>query len=184
MSNRLLDREHSFLLIIDIQEKFLPVLDDIEHVIQNAGILIQAALQLDIPIVVSEQFPRGLGSTVETLRNLLPQHVKTFEKTSFSCLGDLRLTNYIKSLKRQQAIIAGIETHICVNQTTHHLLECGFEPHIIADAVTSRTQQNRDAGLRKMESSRAIISSTEIALFELLRGSSHPMFKDIQKLVK
>lgn len=184
MSNRLLDRDNSFLLIIDIQEKFLPVIDNIQQVIDNTAILIQAAEKLEIPIVVSEQFPRGLGSTVETLKQLLPEKTRTFEKTSFSCLGDLRLTNYIKSLRRQQVIIVGIEAHICVNQTVHHFLECGFTPHVIADAVTSRAQQNRDIALQKMNVSGAVISSVETALFELLRGSTHPLFRPIQKLIK
>ena len=184
MSNRILNSEDSFLLVIDIQEKFMPVVHNADELIHNTGIMIQAAYELNIPIVVSEQFPRGLGSTAEHLKNLLRPETRIFEKTAFSCMGDLRLTNYIKSLKRHQVIVTGLEAHVCVNQTVHHLLESGYEPHIIRDAITSRNPNNKSTTIRKMVRSGAVLSCTEMALFEMMRGSTHPAFRSVQKLIK
>ncbi|RJP57923.1 MAG: hydrolase [Candidatus Auribacter fodinae] len=183
MKQQLLSTETSTLLIIDIQEKFLATIPDLDTVIDNTAKMIAAAVELDIPIIVSEQYPRGLGNTVDTIRRSVPADASVFEKTSFSCLGNSDLRECLVRHKRNQVIITGIETHICVQQTACDLLAAGFVPHIISDAVSSRHQNNKNAGLNKMHDAGAVISSVEIALFELLRDSSHPSFKKLRHLV-
>ena len=183
-SNRLLRPDQAVLLIVDVQEKFLTVIHEMEHIVKNIAVLIQTACELSIPVIVSEQYPEGLGGTVEVLSRLLPEGTAVFKKTSFGCLGEPEISSYLRSLDRRQVIVTGIETHICVNQTVHQLIKSGYEPHLIEDGVSSRDPVNIAVGLRKMIQSGAIPSCVEMALFELTGSASHPSFKVLRKLVK
>jgi nicotinamidase-related amidase len=175
----MLERERTALVVVDVQEAFRPAVGEFETVARNAGILVQGARALDLPIVVTEQYPRGLGHTVPEVAEHL-DGVEPLEKVVFSAaradgfgLGD-----------RDQALVCGIEAHVCVEQTVQDLLDRDVEVHVAADAVTSRTALNRRLGVEKMERSGAWVTSTEMALFELVGRAGTDEFKRIQALVK
>lgn len=180
----LLKASEAVLLVVDIQDKFTDVILNANMVIEKTAILIQAAAQLEIPIVVSEQYPKGLGHTVDALIHLLPTNAVTLEKTAFGCLGDEEITTHLAGLKRKKIMLCGIEAHVCVNQTAHQLLTAGYEVHLIQDAISSRHAENRTIGIQKMLASGAIAGCTEMALFELMQTAKHPAFKSLQALVK
>ncbi len=141
------------------------------------------AQALDVPILLTEQYPEGMGSTIPEIAELL-DGVKPLAKTSFSCCGDDGFTEAFANVGREQALLVGIETHICVWQTAYDLLESDYEVHVVADAVSSRKAENKHIGLENMRDSGAIMTCTETALFELLRVAEGPKFKKILKLVK
>jgi nicotinamidase-related amidase len=177
-----LDRGRAALVVIDVQEAFRPVVLDFERVAANVGVLVQGARILGLPLLVTEQYPRGLGETVpEVARHL--DGVERLEKTSFSAVGADGFPAALADM-RDQVLLCGIEAHVCVNQTAEDLLATGREVHVVRDAVTSRTPENRDLGVHKMEHSGAVVTSVETALFELLREAGTPEFKEIQSLVK
>ncbi len=176
---RTLQRDRAALVVVDVQEAFRPAVEGFDTVVENTRRLIEGASALDIPVIVTEQYPKGLGKTVEELEESLSS-VTPFEKTAFSAV---RAEGFTLD-GRDQALVCGIETHVCVSQTAHDLLKDGVEVHIAADAVTSRTQQNRDIGLHKMEQSGAIVTSVETALFELVGEAGTPEFKQVQGLIK
>lgn len=171
----MLNLEDSVVLIIDVQEKLLNAVYDKELCYKNAVIMSKAAQILDIPVVITEQYPKGLGSTVAGICG-----TNIFEKTSFSAFEEIKT-----ALEgRKQIVVFGIETHICVNQTVESLLKAGFEVHVVKDASSSRMEAEHLAGLERMRDNGAHILTTEIALFEWLGTSKHPKFKDVQKLIK
>ena len=171
----MLNIEASVVLIIDVQEKLLNAIYDKESCYKNAVIMSKAAQILDIPVVITEQYPKGLGSTVAGICG-----TNIFEKTSFSAFEEIKT-----SLEgRKQIVVFGIETHICVNQTVEFLLKAGFEVHVVKDACSSRMEAEHLAGLERMRDNGAHILTTEIALFEWLKSSKHPKFKDVQMLIK
>ena len=172
---RTLDKERTALVVVDVQEAFRPAVEDFDTVVENTRRLMDGAKILGIPTVVTEQYPKGLGRTVEELGNIEP-----LEKTCFSAA---RADGFDLD-GRDQALVCGIEAHVCVSQTAHDLLERGVEVHVASDAVTSRTAANREVGLNKMERSGAILTSVETALFELLGAAGSDEFKQVQRLVK
>lgn len=179
MSARTLDRTRAALVVIDVQEAFAKAVDGFEEVAAQTAILVRGARTLGLPVLVTEQYPRGLGDTVEPVRAALGDGVERLPKTVFSAV---RAEGFDLE-GRDQALVCGIETHVCVNQTVHDLLAGGVETHVAVDAVGSRTAANRELGLRKMEKSGAILTSAETALFELLGEAGSDEFKTIQKLV-
>lgn len=189
MSSTLLSIETSALLIVDVQEKFLPGMHDPECLMLNLSRLIQGAERLNVPIVVTEQYPQGLGHTVAPLNALLPVSAKKLEKRSFGAMAEPGFLPVIQAAGlsetgRRQIILCGIEAHICVNQTAHQLLQGGFQVHLVQDAISSRTAENRQIGIHKMVQAGVIPTSTEMVLFELLETAAHPEFKFIQSLIK
>ncbi|MBI5625339.1 MAG: isochorismatase family protein [Elusimicrobia bacterium] len=184
MPNRMLKAEQTLLLVVDIQEKFRDVIHGMDRVIRSTKILIEAFKALGLPIVVSEQYPKGLGRTVKELLEVLPEGAKVLEKTAFGCLGDEALFKTFQALGKRQVLVAGIEAHVCVNQTVHGLLDAGYEPHIVREAVSSRDPETARLALEKMTGSGAVQSTVELALFELMRDAKHPAFKAVQALVK
>jgi len=172
---RTLDRDRAALVVVDVQEAFRPAVEGFEDVVEKTRRLMEGAKILDVPVVVTEQYPKGLGRTVEELGDVEP-----LEKTCFSAA---RADGFDLN-GRDQALVCGIETHVCVSQTAHDLLDRGVEVHVASDAVTSRTAANRDVGLHKMERSGAIVTSVETALFELLGAAGTEEFKEVQRLVK
>jgi nicotinamidase-related amidase len=175
-----LDPERAALVVIDVQDAFRKAVPDFDQVAAATATLVRGAAAIGVPIVVTEQYPKGLGNTVEEVAGHLPDAVDPIEKVCFSAAE----AEGFGLDGRDQAIVCGIETHVCVNQTVLDLIGGGVETHVVADAVGSRTEANRELGLHKMERAGATISSVETALFELLRRSDAPAFKEIQGLVK
>ena len=179
MGLRTLDRARAALVVVDVQEAFRPAVRDFDRVAHNAGVLVQGARALGVPVVATEQYPRGLGETVAEVAEHL-DGVEPVEKTVFSAAA----ADGFDLEGRDQALLCGIESHVCVSQTAHDLLERGVEVHVARDAVTSRTEENRELGLHKMEGSGAVLTSVEAALFELLGAAGSDEFKTVQRLIR
>lgn len=177
-----LDRARAALAVIDVQEAFRPAVLDFERVTENVGVLVQGARVLGLPVLVTEQYPKGLGATAPEVADHL-EGVPRIEKVCFSAVDADGFQGALDE-ERDQVLLCGIEAHVCVNQTAEDLLATGRDVHVVQDAVTSRTAGNRDLGLHKMERSGATLTSVETALFELLRRAGTPEFKEVQALVK
>lgn len=184
VASRLLKPDSSVLLLIDVQEKFEPIIEHYDRLIQKCSIVIQACNRLQIPVIVSEQYPKGLGYTVEGLKKLLPDDVMLFEKVDFGCGRSPELKTMLARLNRRQILVCGVEAHVCVNQTVHQLLEDAYQVHLLQDAIEARYKTNYKAAMAKMQQSGAIPSSVEMAVFELLASASHPDFKALLALIK
>jgi len=179
----MLSRSSAALVVIDFQDKLFQAMHDKENLLVNAARVIRGAKIFDLPLIVTEQIPEKLGQTIpEVVRER--GDGERIAKESFSCWGNDRFQERVKILNRRDIIIIGIESHICVYQTTVDLLENGYNVHIAADAVSSRTRENSDIGLAAMKSCGARITSAEMLLFEILRSAGNAGFKDIQKIVK
>jgi nicotinamidase-related amidase len=178
-----LERGRAALVVVDVQEAFRPAVADFDAVARNAAALIQGAKVLGVPVLVTEQYPKGLGRTVPELARHLGG-VVPIEKLCFSAADSPDFAGALADTGRDQVLLCGIESHVCVNQTADDLLGMGREVHVARDAVSSRTAENRELGLAKMERAGAVVTSTETALFELLRAAGTPEFKEIQRLVK
>jgi len=176
-------RTNSVLIVIDVQGKLADAVQRSELLQENVRKLIEAAHILDIPILVTEQYPKGLGHTVPLLSKALAD-APVIEKTSFSCCGALQFEHAMMELHKTDVILCGIEAHVCVYQTARDLLARGYNVHLVSDAVSSRTEENRHVGIHAMERRGAVLTSTEMLLFELLEESGTEMFKKISSLVK
>lgn len=181
----ILNQKDSMLLIIDVQDRLINAAFNYDVVLKNSEILAKAAAILDLPVFITEQYPKGLGSTIEQIKGI-PGLVdaKYYEKDFFNALLDLDLLDAMKKTGRKQVIIYGIEAHICVYQTVLGLLENGFEASVVANACGARFADSFTAGIEAMKSNGAYIKNTEMVLFELLKGAKHPKFKEIQALIK
>jgi len=179
-----LDPAHTVLAIIDMQESFRSPISDFAEMAAHIALVAHAAQLLNVPLIVTEQYPKGLGHTANEIKAVLPAGFNVIEKTAFSSCGASAFEAELERTQALHVLICGIEAHICVNQTTHDLLERGYRVHLLTDCIAARTEQNRQTGLSKMQQSGAIPSSTEMALFELLRDAKHEQFKAIQKLIK
>ncbi len=181
----LLQAEHCALLVIDIQEKLLPPIYNHERMVQNCQLLLRLAQILPLPVLASTQYARGLGNFVPEIASLLGD-VDVVDKLSFSCLGSEDYCARLEGLQKQRKtlLICGMETHICVMQSAVQALARGYKVHVAADAVSSRTRENREIGLRRMRAAGCVISSTEMMIYELLRRSGTAEFKEILKYLK
>jgi nicotinamidase-related amidase len=179
----MLDPKDCCLVIVDVQGKLAQLMHNNEVLFRNICILIESARILDIPILWCQQSPDSLGPTVRQIAELLRDNTP-IDKSSFSCCGEEQFSEELRQLNRRQVILTGIETHVCVYQTAVDLLRTGYEVHAVADAVSSRTLENRQIGLSRMQQEGAKIGSTEMALFEILRDAAHPKFKQIARLIK
>jgi len=180
----LLNSSTTALVVVDIQEAFRDVIPDFATIAQRASVAVRGFKILGVPVVVTEQYPKGLGKTADEIQRVLPEGFEIYEKTAFSSCGSDTFVEKLEELGVKQVVLCGLETHVCVNQTAHDLLDRGFQPHVLCDCVTSRFEYNRLAGLAKMRHSGVIESSIEMALFELMRDAKHEHFKEIQKLIK
>ena len=169
------------LLVIDVQEKLMAKIPGADAQVRNIAFLIDTARLLDVEVVATEQYPKGLGPTVAPLVERLPERP---EKTAFSCCGVAGLADGLRQRGRSRVLLAGIEAHVCVAHTAFDLLAAGFRVYVAADAVASRYAVDRDVALRRLESAGAILTTTEAAAFEWLGGSSHPKFKQVSALVQ
>ena len=182
--SRTIDRSKAALVVVDMQEAFRSVIGDFALIASRIPIAMRGFLTLDVPVIVTEQYPKGLGRTAEEILLTLPADFDVIEKTAFSSCGATTFNQNLRDAAVEQVVICGIEAHICVNQTTHDLLDQGFQVHVLTDCVGSRFEHDRQAGLAKMFSSGAVPSSIEMALFEMMRDSKHGKFREIQALVK
>jgi nicotinamidase-related amidase len=179
----MLTRNNTALIVIDVQGKLARLMHEKEALFQNLQRLIKGAQALHIPILWTEQNPEGLGPTIPEIAGLLSEATPS-PKISFSCCGDDSFTQKLKATGRKQFLIAGIETHICVYQTARDLLNDSYGVEVVVDAVSSRTQANKEIGLEKMRDAGARMTSTETALYELLQVAKGDQFKEILKIVK
>ena len=180
----ILNQKDCLIVIVDIQKKLLNAIFNREIVEKNANIIAKASNILDIPVIVTEQYPKGLGSTVSSIESSLNIKTSHIEKFTFSCLDTPEFSECIKNYKKQQAILMGIETHICVSQTAAALISAGYDVNILSDASGSRYKEQHEAGLERIKDNGGHIYTAEIALFELLKSSKHPCFKEVQALIK
>jgi len=183
MEKFLLDRDDTALLIIDIQERLATVMKQRELVVKNCIHLVELAKMLHIPIVVTEQYPKGIGHTVEEIKHVLPAY-QPVEKLTFSCCDEFSFLPTIKSLNKKTLILTGMETHICILQTCIGLLQSGFNVHIVKDAVCSRTKENWKTACEYMRDAGAVITCTETVLFQLLKTAGTEEFRTISKRIK
>lgn len=179
----LIDPNTSSLLVIDVQARLLPKMAAARDVVDNVTVLLKAAARLDIPVLVSEQYRKGLGTTVAELQPLLPSG-NVIEKLAFSCLGENAFATRLRDLGRAQAVVAGIEAHVCVLQTAEQLLENGVRVFVVADATSSRVPASHARALERLRAAGAVIVTTEMVVFEWLRRAGTPEFKEISALIK
>ena len=182
-TNNMLSLEETVLIIVDVQGKLAQLMYKKDRLFENLQKIIRGMQVLEVPIIHMEQYPEGLGPTVPEVADLLTD-VESISKISFSCCGNERFQESLKATGRRQVVIAGIETHICVYQTTMDLLQAGYEVQVVSDAVSSRTKKNRDIALVKLKDAGALLTSTEMALFELIKIASGDKFKELIKIVK
>lgn len=182
--NFFLQKEQAVLVVIDVQEKLCRAMDEkiLERLTGNITVLQEAAGEMGIPMVATEQYVKGLGETLPTIREKLA--APAMEKMTFSCCGDSAFLDRLKELNRRQVIITGMETHVCVLQTVLELLDAGYAVHLVRDAVMSRRKDNWFVGIETARAAGAVITSTETALFQLLRVAGTDEFKRLSKLVR
>lgn len=179
----LLSASDSLLLVVDIQDRLLPAMQDGARVVRNTGILLQAAAALDIPGLVTEQYPRGLGATVAEVKAAAGA-IPVLEKMHFSAWADPAIQSHVRQANRPQVVIAGIEAHVCVLQTALGLVQSGQRVAVVADAVSSRQAENVTLACRRMTESGIMLVSTEMCLFEWMGTAAHPQFKTLSRLIK
>ena len=184
VSEFMLDRNDAVLVVIDVQEKLCQAMDEkiLAALTKRISILQTAAQELQIPQLVTEQYVKGLGATIAGLKEGLS--TPAIEKMTFSCCGEPAFPEALQKHGRKQIIVTGMETHVCVLQTVLQLLEAGYIVHVVADAVMSRKKENWQIGLAMAQQAGAVITSTETALFQLLRVAGSEEFKKISKLVR
>ncbi|MCX7780790.1 MAG: hydrolase [Negativicutes bacterium] len=183
MTSAKLTRNRSALIVVDVQENLLSAIYDWEAVLATIVKLVKCANILNIPVIVTEQYPKGLGSTHRHIRELLPKF-EPYEKITFSCFGSPDFVMRLRQIGCETLLLAGIETHICVSQTALDALEKGYRVHVAADASGSRALFNKETGLAKLRQAGVVITSFEIALHEWLERADTQEFKAVLPLVK
>ena len=183
-ARRVLRAEDCALAVVDMQEKLLPPIFEKERLVRNAQLLVRLAGLLSLPVIVSTQYEKGLGKTIDEISLMLPA-MKPVDKLEFGCFGNSEYCSIMGKLEnRNTLLICGMESHICVTQTTLGALNQGLNVHVAADAVSSRTEMNWKVGLNRMQAAGAVISSTEMMIYELLGKSGTPAFKEMLKHLK
>jgi len=185
MARRPLEAEQCALIVVDVQEKLLPPIWEKERLVKNVQLLIRLAGILKIPSIVTTQYAKGLGNTVSDVASLLPE-TPSIDKLMFSCFGSDVFCSLLKRLPGQRTtlLLCGMETHICVMQTALGALREGYLVHVASDAVSSRAEFNWRVGLDRMRAAGAILSSTEMMIYELLRSSGAPAFRELLPYLK
>src|SRR5512132_3872444 len=179
-----LDRKDAVLLVIDVQSRLTPAMpaDALARVVKYGRALVLAAKELGIPVVATEQYPKGLGPLIPELRELLPS--PPLVKNHFSCGADPAFSAALEKLGRRQVIVCGMESHVCVFQTVRDLVEQGYEVHLCADAVSSRQEVHRENGVELSRQAGAVITNAETVIFDLLHVAGTDEFKRVAPLVK
>jgi nicotinamidase-related amidase len=181
----MLEPAKAVLLVIDVQERLCAAMDAnvLAQLTKNTGILLESAKELAIPVIYTEQYVKGLGPTLAELKQRVPA-APCHEKLTFSCCGNEPFVKQLKDSGRTQAIVTGMETHVCVLQTVIDLLDAGFTVHVVKDAVMSRSNDNRQTAIEAMVLAGAVPTCTESVVFELLKIAGTESFKKLSKLVK
>src|SRR4030042_2170670 len=183
MDKFLLNHQEAALVIIDIQDKLAAAMKYKEPVVNNCLHLIELTRLLQIPVLLTEQYPKGLGPTLPEIQEALPVYAP-FEKTAFNCCQETGFLEKVESMGRKKLILAGMETHICVLQTGLGLLEEGYDIHIVQDAICSRTKKDFRSGIEYLRDAGTVITSTETVLFQLLQKAGTEAFKIISQRIK
>jgi len=176
-------KNNSVAIIVDIQDRLFPHIYEHKELEQNCQILISGFQVLNIPLVVTEQYPKGLGPTIDSIQSVLSSY-EPFEKMTFSCCADQEFAKQLKQFGRHNAILCGIEAHVCVLQTAIDLKEMGFQPVVVADCVSSRNLKDKEIALTRMQQENVLLTSYESILFELCTVAGTDTFKAISRLVK
>ena len=176
-------RQNTVGLVVDVQERLFPVMWEREQLLKNSQLLVNGLVQLKMPVLVTQQYTRGLGETIEEIKSIIPDF-NFIEKREFSCCDEPQVINKLRELEAKNVIICGIESHVCVLQTAIDLKELGFNPVIVLDAVSSRFQYNFEIAKERFRYEQIMMTSAESILFELTRTSTAPEFKAISNLVK
>ena len=176
-------KEDSMAVIIDMQEKLTPHVQNHKDLTEKMKILLKGLRALEVPLIVTEQYRKGLGPTIPEVTEVLAG-LKPLEKTAFSCLDSEKFTKVLEENNRKHVIVAGIETHVCVLQTVMDLSSKGYQPIVIEDCVSSRRTADKEIAMKRMIQEGALVSSYESILFELCRYAGTETFKKISKLVK
>jgi nicotinamidase-related amidase len=180
----MLEIESTALLVIDVQGKLAQIMDQKEMLFANLERMIRGAKVLDLPIIWTEQVPDKLGPTTPAIADLMLDVARPISKSSFSCCGVTPFMDQLRATGCRQVLVTGIETHICVYQTSVDLLTLNYEVQLVTDAVSSRTTTNRELGISRIKEAGATLTSTEMALFELLRIAEGEKFRAIAKIIK
>lgn len=173
---------NTFAMVVDIQEKLMPHIHQNEALLANMTKLINGLKELKMEFVLNEQYPRGIGKTIDEIKSLLPE-INVFEKTTFSCCNDESLPN-LQMKNKQNVIVFGIETHVCVLQTSLNLIKAGFRVVLVVDCCGSRKELDHQIAIKRLYQSGAVLTTYESLLFELLKDSKNEAFKAISKIIK
>lgn len=180
-----LDATDSVLVVIDVQERLCKAMDQqvLAGLTASAAVLLESAAELQVPVVVTEQYVKGLGATLPELQEKMAEAPR-LEKMTFSCCGCSDFVEQIRATGRRQIVVTGMETHVCVLQTVIELLDAGYVVHLVQDAVMSRSEQNKLAAVGMMQQAGAVITCTESVLFQWLKAAGTDSFRKLSKLVK
>lgn len=181
---KILNKDKTALVIVDVQEAFRSAINDFEEIVSRVSVIARGFQILNVPIIITEQYPKGLGRTAQEILFPLPEDFEIIEKSAFSSCGASAFIEKLRATGATQIVLCGLETHVCINQTAHDLLDENFQVHLLEDCVSSRFTHDKKIGLRKMQMSGVIASSVEMSLFELMRDAKHEQFKAIQELIK
>ncbi|HEY7725563.1 MAG TPA: hydrolase [Anaeromyxobacteraceae bacterium] len=177
-----LDRKGAQVLVVDLQERLVPAMWDVEPVVKQARTMILAARDLGLPVICTEQYPKGLGPTIPSIREVLPS--PPLAKMHFACGSDEAVRRALGETGRRQVIVVGVETHVCVYQSCRDLLAEGYEVHLCADAVTSRREEHRRVALEALRDGGVLLTSVETSIFDLLHVAGTPEFKKVSAYMK
>ncbi|HYV66777.1 MAG TPA: isochorismatase family protein [Myxococcales bacterium] len=180
----LLDRSRTALVLVDLQEGYRPVLHAWERVAMACGLLLRGARILGVPLIVTEQYPRGVGHTASEVAALFPPNLTIVEKMTMSCCGAAAFMEQLRATGCRHVLLAGIETHACINQTVHDLLGAGYQVHLARDATSSRRANDVGPAWAKMCAAGMLPTSSEQALLELVQSAEAAEFKPLQRLLK
>jgi nicotinamidase-related amidase len=180
----MLDRGDSVLVVIDVQERYLPHLHEGARVVEGARRMIAGAKLVGVPILVTEQYPKGVGHTAPAVREVLPEDFRPIEKLSMSCLGAPEFAERLARTGRRQVAVVGIEAQACVSQTVHQLLQQGYTVHLVVDAVSSRFPRDYEIAVDRLIRAGAIATTVEAALLEWVRTAEAPEFQSIRALIR
>lgn len=182
--SNLLHINDALIVVIDMQAPFLQTMYESARLEKNVSTLMSGANILRVPIIATVQNEKTLGGVIESLRSHLPNMRPAFNKMTFSCYSDSAFASELNRSGRRQIILCGLESHICIEQTAYGLLAAGFQVHVVVDAVSSRTEQNWRIGLEKMRAGGVLVSSVEMALFEMMQQAGTPDFREMLKVIK
>jgi nicotinamidase-related amidase len=184
MTNEVRSMPRTLLVVVDVQEAFRSAVPEFELVTSRIALAVRSLALANVPVLITEQYPKGLGRTAEEILLSLPENAQIIEKTAFSAARSEEFIDKLRDGDVERVLLCGIEAHICVCQTAIDLLDRGIDVHILTDCVASRFEHDKQAALTRLSFAGAIQSSAEMALFEVLRDSKHPNFREIQSLIK